>query len=117
MAFQLQDNESEKNKPTKEERQRNVCDHRYHFIHFTKGCQYDYNYTMPKKTRLQKLRNQERTIAHQQAVQTLAPDDVFFSGDPAFKKDLIKSILFALAITGFEIALYFIYYLRLFERR
>jgi len=72
---------------------------------------------MPKKTRLQKLRNQMRNNTQTVAVQTHVVDDTFFAGDPMFKKDLLKSVGFAIVITGFEIALYFIYYLRLFERR
>jgi len=41
----------------------------------------------------------------------------FMATDAVFKKDMVKSVLFALSITAFEIALYFIYYLRVFERR
>jgi hypothetical protein len=72
---------------------------------------------MPKKTRLQKLRNQMRNTVQTAAIKIHETDDSFFAGDPMFKKDLLKSILFAVGITAFEIALYFIYYQRLFERR
>jgi len=72
---------------------------------------------MPKKTRLQKLRNQIRIQEVSQAVQTVAIQNDFLSADPAFKKDMIKSLFFAALITVFEIGLYFIYYLRVFERR
>jgi hypothetical protein len=72
---------------------------------------------MPKKTRLQKLRNEERNLDRSQAVQTLIRDETFFSANPQFKKDMVKSILFAMLITAFEIGLYFIYYLRVWERR
>jgi len=72
---------------------------------------------MPKKTRLQKLRNQARNLDQSAVVQALVKDEVFFSSDPVFKKDMIKSIFFAVLITAFEIGLYFIYYLRVWERR
>lgn len=72
---------------------------------------------MPKKTRLQKLRNQTRIIATSQAVQNGTSQSEVFSQDPYFKKDLMKSIFFAVFISVFEIGLYFVYYLRVFERR
>ncbi|MFH0773475.1 MAG: hypothetical protein V1922_04145 [bacterium] len=72
---------------------------------------------MPKKTRLQKLRNQMKISESSQAMQTGVIQNEFLSVDPLFKKDLMKSIFFAVFITVFEIALYFIYYLRVFERR
>jgi hypothetical protein len=72
---------------------------------------------MPKKTRLQKLKNQQKNTEGFSSATTLAKDDSFFVIDSAFRKDLVKSVLFAITITGFEIALYFIYYQRLFERR
>ena len=72
---------------------------------------------MPKKTRLQKLRNQMRSERSFQTVQTGVLQNEFLFEDTAFKKDMIKSIFFAVFITVFEIALYFIYYLRVSERR
>ena len=72
---------------------------------------------MPKKTRIQKLRSQVKINESSVSVQTATLQNEFLSGDPMFKKDLLKSILFAVGITGFEIALYFVYYLRVFERR
>ena len=72
---------------------------------------------MPKKTRLQKLRNQTKVNDSVQAAQSPGAETKFLVVDPVFKKDLIKSIFFAVLITGFEIGLYFIYYLRVFERR
>ncbi len=66
----------------------------------------------------QKLRIQEHQ-AHESApsVQTATLHEDFLFVDPVFKKDMVKSICFALFITLFEIALYFIYYLRVWERR
>ena len=72
---------------------------------------------MPKKTRLQKLRNQMRTVESSQTTQVGAIDNAFLSGDPLFKTDMMRSIFFAMFISAFEIALYFVYYLRVFERR
>jgi len=72
---------------------------------------------MPKKTRIQKLRNQIKINDSPTGVQAINLQNDFFAVDPLFKKDLLKSILFAVCITGFEIALYFVYYLRVFERR
>jgi len=72
---------------------------------------------MPKKTRLQKLRNQRRAEQSFQTVQTGVLQNEFLFEDTVFKKDMLKSIFFAISITTFEIALYFIYYLRVFERR
>jgi len=72
---------------------------------------------MPKKTRLQKLRNQTRIMKSVQTASIGVLENDFLSADPVFKKDMLKSIFFAVLITGFEIALYFIYYLRVFERR
>ena len=66
---------------------------------------------------MQKLRNQVKLNYSSAAVQTTTLPSDFLSVDPMFKKDLLKSIIFAFCITGFEIALYFIYYLRVFERR
>ena len=117
MTSQLQDNKCHERQPSKKKGKRDIDNHVYHFIHFTKCCQYDYNYTMPKKTRLQKLRNEERNLDRSQAVQTFVRDEAFFSANPQFKKDMVKSILFAILITAFEIGLYFIYYLRVWERR
>jgi len=72
---------------------------------------------MPKKTRIQKLRNQIKVSDSSTGAQTAVLSNDFLTVDPLFKKDLLKSILFAVCITGFEIALYFVYYLRVFERR
>lgn len=72
---------------------------------------------MPKKTLAQKLRNQSKNGGASQTPKPVAVQNDFLTADPMFKKDLIKSILFAVFITAFEIALYFIYYLRIFERR
>ena len=72
---------------------------------------------MPKKTRIQKLRNKTRITDYSPAVQTVTVQNDLLTADPFFKKDLLKSVLFAIGITGFEIALYFVYYLRVFERR
>lgn len=72
---------------------------------------------MPKKTRLQKLRNSTRNTDQLSATQVLQKDESFFSIDPQFRHDLLKSIFFAVGITVFEIAIYIIYYLRVFERR
>ena len=58
-----------------------------------------------------------RTVESSQIAQTGVLQSEFLSVDPLFKVDMIKSILFAVFITAFEIALYFIYYLRVFERR
>lgn len=65
----------------------------------------------------QKLRNQMKTVQPSRAVTTGVVQNEFLVVDPMFKKDLLRSVLFALGITAFEIALYFIYYLRVFERR
>ncbi|MFZ2206496.1 MAG: hypothetical protein WA061_00590 [Microgenomates group bacterium] len=70
---------------------------------------------MPKRTRLQKLRSEQRTQAHsveqkETVVSTIALD-------PHFKKDLLKSVALAALITMFEIGLYFVYYQRVWERR
>jgi len=51
------------------------------------------------------------------SAKSVALDSGFLSVNPEFKKDIVKSIFFAVFITVFEIALYFIYYLRVFERR
>jgi hypothetical protein len=72
---------------------------------------------MPKKTRLHKLQNQLRTMKPSLVTQPKIGEDDFLKGDPSFKKDMMKSIFFAVLISVFEIALYFIYYLRVFERR
>jgi len=72
---------------------------------------------MPKKTRLQKLRNQMRTVGSVEKIKIENVQSEFLSGDPLFKRDMMKSIFFAVFITVFEIALYFVYYLRVFERR
>jgi hypothetical protein len=72
---------------------------------------------MPKKTMAQKLRNQTRIVGSSQTHATAVMQNEFLTVDPMFKKDLLKSIFFAVLITAFEIALYFIYYLRVFERR
>jgi len=72
---------------------------------------------MPKKTRQQKLRNEIRTNTSVQRGETVVLQTDLLSINPYFKKDLIKSIFFAVFISVFEIALYFIYYLRVFERR
>jgi len=71
---------------------------------------------MPKKTRLQKLRNKMKLEKSPSEVLETVQAEVL-SGNPYFKKDLLKSVFFAVFITVFEIALYFIYYLRVFERR
>ena len=65
----------------------------------------------------QKLRNQMRMVEPLKSVPTTAVQDELLSVDPLFKKDLFKSIFFAAFITVFEISLYFVYYLRVFERR
>lgn len=65
----------------------------------------------------QKLRNQTKIIGSSQTHATAVVQNEFLVVDPMFKKDLMKSILFAVFITAFEIGLYFIYYLRVFERR
>lgn len=72
---------------------------------------------MPKKTLAQKLRNQTKISGSTRTPITGVMQNEFLAVDPMFKKDLMKSIFFAVIITAFEIALYFIYYLRVFERR
>jgi len=70
---------------------------------------------MPKRSRLQKLRNEQRTQHHLvEQKQSTTPTVVL---DPHFKKDLIKSVALAGLITLFEIGLYFVYYQRVWERR
>jgi len=117
VVSELYDNETHQYEPPEHKSKDNIDNHVFYFIRFTKCCQYDYNYTMPKKTRLQKLRNQMRTDHTFQPVQTAVMQNDFLSVDPMFKKDMIKSVFFAIFITAFEIALYFIYYLHVFERR
>jgi len=58
-----------------------------------------------------------RTGDSSQAVQTVVLPNEFVYEGSVFKKDMVKSVLFALCITAFEIALYFVYYLHVFERR
>ncbi|MCX6730831.1 MAG: hypothetical protein NTZ55_03210 [Candidatus Roizmanbacteria bacterium] len=72
---------------------------------------------MPKKTMAQKLRNKTKMMGSSQTLATAVVQNEFLVVDPMFKKDLLKSIVFAVLITAFEIGLYFIYYLRVFERR
>lgn len=70
---------------------------------------------MPKRTRLQKLRSEERLHAHALEQKNVIAQPVVLN--PHFKTDLTKSILLAVFITLFEIALYFVYYQRVWERR
>jgi len=70
---------------------------------------------MPKRARIQKLRSQEKMkvrLAEQK--KDISP---VVALDPHFKTDLVKSILLAALIVLFEIALYYVYYQRVWERR
>lgn len=70
---------------------------------------------MPKRTRLQKLRSEQRLHAHVSEQKNVIAQPIIMN--PHFKTDLVKSIALAAFITLFEIALYFVYYQRVWERR
>ena len=72
---------------------------------------------MPKKTRLQKLQKKMRTTHQPLGAHTAVTESNWFQEDPHFKKDLAKSLFFAVSISLFEVVLYFIFYLKIFERR
>jgi len=70
---------------------------------------------MPKRTRLQKLRSEQRFQAHTGEQKNINAQTIVMN--PHFKADLVKSVVLAIFITVFEIALYFVYYQRVWERR
>lgn len=75
---------------------------------------------MPKKTRLQKMRAAQHTSSAPASKDPSVRQDSIkadWDNTKSIKSDMFKSIVLALLITVFEIALYFVYYQRVWERR